>query len=164
MKKFTKITAMMLALLTMCVTFTACGDDDDDKQATVAAADIVAGSYNDDMTCTVMGSTDTYEDVDFTLTKVTDGTVNIVLPGFGTPPMQLPSITLEGVKVTGSDGTATIAEQVFSGKIVNASGAEKAYTCTISGSYANGKLTLNYSLQYGNMPMAMVCKFEGTKK
>lgn len=160
MEKFRKITVMMMAMLAMCVSFTACSDDDDEA---TPAAEVIAGSYTNNMTCTVMGQESTYENVNLTVTKTSESTVNIVLPGFGSGMMTLPSITLENVKVTGNETTAQIAEQVFTGTVVNASGAEKQYTCTLSGSYANNTLTLNYSLQYGSMPMAMVCKFVSAK-
>lgn len=161
MKKFKTMFAMMLALVGMCVAFTACSSDDD--EATPAAQEI-AGTYTDDMTLAVMGESSTYEDVTFSVAAASETTVNITLPAVGSGMMALPSITLQGVKVSGSGSTVTISEQEMSGTITNASGAEKAYTCTIAGSYTNGKLMLNYSLQYGNMPMAMVCAFTGTKK
>lgn len=163
MKQFRKITAMMLALLSVCVAFTSCGDDDDEPKVT-PAAQVVAGSYTDNMTCTVMGETSTYENVTVTVAAASETTVNVTLPSFGSGHMTLPAITISGVKVSGDGTTATIAEQEFSGKVTDANGAEKAYSCTISGSYAGGKLTLNYSIQYGAMPMAMVCAFSGNKK
>lgn len=160
MKKFKTIFATMLAVVSMCA-FTACSSDDDEE--VTPAAQEVAGTYTDDMTLTVMGETDTYEDVTFSVTAASETTVNITLPAVGSGMMALPSITLQGVKVS-SGSPISIPEQQMSGTIVNASGVEKSYTCTIGGSYTNGKLTLNYSLQYGNMPMAMICAFTGTKK
>lgn len=154
------MTAIMMAMLSSCIAFTSCSDDDEDDNST-PAAELVAGTYTDNMTCTVMGSESTYENVTVTINKVTDATVDVVLPGFGSGVMTLPSITLSGVKVSGNGTSATIDEQTFTGTVTNASGAEKSYTCTIAGSHADGKLTLNYSIQYGSMPMAMVCKFPG---
>lgn len=160
MKKFKTMFAMMLALVGMCVAFTACSSDDDDEAPATPAALEFAGTYQDDMTCTVSSSTDTYEDVTFTIVAKSETTVDITLPGFGNPPMQLPAITLEGVKVTTVSGVPTIAEQEFSGELSNG----KKYTCTIAGEYKGGKLTLNYSLQYGNMPFKMICSFTSAKK
>lgn len=162
MKQFRNLTFLFLATLSLCVGFTSCGDDDDDP-VTAGAADIIAGAYTDDMTCSVMGQASTYEDVTVNVTKVSDGVVSIALPSFGSGAMTLPVITLRGVKVSGSATTATIAEQEIKGTVVNASGAEKEYTCTIAGTYNAGHLTLNYSLQYGSMPMAMVCSFAADK-
>lgn len=163
MKKFKSMFATMMAVVAVCMTFTACGSDDDGAKETPAAKEI-AGTYTDDMTLSVMGQASTYEDVTFTVAAASENTVNITLPAVGSGAMALPSITLEGVKVSGSGTNVAISQQSLSGTIINASGAEKAYTCDIAGSYTGGKLTLNYSLQYGNMPMAMVCSFTGDKK
>ena len=47
---------------------------------------------------------------------------------------------------------------------VEVNGATKEFTMTLQGTYVAGKLTLNYTLVYGTMPMPMVCKFVATKK
>lgn len=162
MKKFKTMMAMMLALVAMCVTFTSCGDDDDDNKVT-PAAEYVAGSYVSDLSMTVMGSKSTYENAEVKIEKVDDQTVNVVLPAAGEGDMALPSITVPTLKVTGSNGSYAFSVEGYQGSM-EVNGENKKYTVTLSGAFANGKLTLDYQLQYGRMPMPMIGKFEASKK
>ena len=162
MKKFKTMMAMMLALVGMCVAFSSCSSDDDDDKVT-PAAEYVAGSYVSNLDMTVMGETSTYENAEIKLEKVDDKTINVVLPAAGEGMMALPSITVPNVKVTGSNGNYAFAVDSYKGSI-EVNGATKEFTVTMSGAFATGKLTLNYQLQYGKMPMPMIGKFEATKK
>ena len=162
MKKFKTMMAMMLALVAMCVTFSSCGGDDDDDQVT-PAAEYVAGTYVSNLSMTVMGEESTYENAEVKLEKVDDQTINVVLPAAGEGMMALPSLTIPALKVTGSNGTYAFSVQGYKGSI-DVNGATKEYTVTLTGAFANGKLTLNYQLQYGKMPMPMIGKFEASKK
>lgn len=137
--------------------FTSCGSDDDEPST--PAARIVEGSYTGDMTCSVMGSADVFEDLTFTVTAVSDAKVNLTIPSFGNPPMQLPEIVIDNLDVTGSDGSYTIQETVKEGTLDNG----KAYKVTLAGAYAGDRLTINFNLQYGSMPMPMICTFTAPK-
>lgn len=162
MKKFKTMMAMMLALVAMCVTFSACSSDDDDDKVT-PAAEYVAGSYVSNLSMTVMGEESTYENAEIKLEKVDDATINVVLPAAGEGMMALPSLTIPALKVTGSNGTYGFSVESYKGSI-EVNGATKEYTVTLTGAFANGQLTLNYQLQYGKMPMPMIGKFVASKK
>ena len=157
MKAIKLLSAMMIMAFGL-FGFSSCSDDKDEP-ATPAARSI-AGTYEGDMTCSVMGSEDVFEDVTFTVTAVDDSKVNIILPSFGNPPMQLPEIVVENLSVSGSDGTYSIPETVSEGTLENG----KAYKVTLTGAYAGDQLTINFNLQYGAMPMPMICSFTAPKK
>ncbi len=159
MKKFKTMLAMMLALVSMCVAFTSCGDDDDDVQT--PAAKEVAGTYVSNLDMTVMGEASTYENATVKIEVVDETTVKITLPACGEGMMALPALEVPAVKVTGSNGAYALAQDYTGTVTVN--GADKNYTVKLAGTFKDNKLTLNYSLQYGKMPAAMIGTFEATK-
>lgn len=158
MKLKTLLSATLCMALGLCA-LTSCSSDEKDEPDTPAARSI-AGSYTGDMDCTVMNSTDKMENVTYTVTATSDDAVSITIPSFGNPPMQLPEITVENVKVSGNKGAYTIDELTTSGTLSNG----KAYKITIAGTATDSNLKLNANLVYGNMPMPMILSFDGTKK
>lgn len=159
MNRYKCILATMLAVLSL-VSFNSCSDKDDDEPVATPAAKSVAGTYNGDMTCSVMGQESTFEDMTFNVTATDDATVSIEISSFGEPPMQVPAITVPDVKVAGSDGTYSLASTTFSGEMSNG----KTYSGTLDGSYASDKITIRFNLQYGAMPMPMICSFTAPKQ
>ena len=154
MKKFKTMMAMMLALVSMCVAFSSCSSDDDE---TVAAAKEISGSYTSSLDMTVMGETSTYDHVTMKIEAVDDATVKITLPACGEGMMAVPA-----VKVSGSNGAYAFAQENYAGT-VTVKGAEKNYTVTLQGTLKDKTLTVNYSIQYGKMPMPMIAKFVCTR-
>ena len=148
----------MMALVFM-VSFTACSDDDD-KDSVTPAAKSVAGTYKGDMSCSVMGQASTFEDMTFTLTATDDATVTLQISEFGSEPMKVPTITIPAIKVAGSDGTYALQKTNFEGSASNG----KTYSGVVEGSFADSKLTIDFRLQYGAMPMPMICSFTAPKQ
>ena len=136
MKKFKTMMAMMLALVSMCVAFSSCSSDDD--PVAVAAAKEIAGTYT--------GSLD----------------MTVTLPACGEGMMALPALEVPAVKVSGSNGAYAFSQENYAGTIT-VNGAEKKYTVTLHGTLKDKTLTVNYSVQYGKMPMPMIGKFVCTK-
>ncbi len=158
MKKYRPIlTTLTLACLAM-TAFTSCSDDDDNTPAAPAAKQI-EGTYTSSMTCSVMGSEDTFDDMTFTLTATDDATIDMTVPSFGNPPMQVPGFTITDMKVTGTDGTYTIAPTTFEGT----TDTGRTYSGQATGTYTDDILTVNFSLTYGAMPMPMICTFTAPK-
>lgn len=147
--------AVCLGIITMA---TSCSDDKDEPA--VPAAKSVAGTYTSDMTCSVMGQESTFEDMTFTLTPTDDATVTLDMSSFGNPPMQVPAINITGIKVTGENGTYTLAPTDFSGTTPDG----RAYSGKIQGSFADNCLNMQFNLQYGAMPMPMICSFTAQGK
>ena len=161
MKKFKfSFAAMMVAMLTFCVVFTSCSSDDD--PVAVAAAKEIAGSYTSTLDMTVMGQASTYDNITMKIEAVDDATVKVTLPACGEGMMALPALEVPAVKVTGSNGAYAFAQENYAGT-VTVNGAEKNYTVTLQGTLKDKTLTVNYSIQYGKMPMPMIGKFVCTK-
>ncbi|MGM9805521.1 MAG: calycin-like domain-containing protein [Candidatus Aphodosoma sp.] len=134
--------------------------DPENPETDGSAANAVEGVYVDDMTCSVMGSESVFEDVTFTLEAVSGTEVRVSVSSFGNPPMQVPGFSVGSVKVTGSDGRYVLAATEFSGE--NSEG--KTYSGTIQGSFEAGLLTVGLSLQYGAMPMPLICTFKASRQ
>ena len=159
MKKFKTMMAMMLALVSMCVASSSCSSDDDD---TVAAAKEIAGTYTSSLDMTVMGQASTYDNVTMKIEAVDDATVKVTLPACGEGKMALPALEVPAVKATGSNGAYAFSQESYAGT-VTVNGEEKKFTITLQGTLKDKTLTVNYSIQYGKMPMPMIAKFVCTK-
>lgn len=156
MKKFKfSFAAMMVAMLTFCVVFTSCSSDDDD---TVAAAKEIVGSYTGNLAMTVMGQASSHDNITMKIEAVDNATVKVTLPAFGEGMMALPVLEVPAVKVSGSNGAYAFSQENYAGT-VTVDGAEKKYTVTLQGTLKDKTLTVNYSVQYGKMPMPMIGKF-----
>ena len=107
-----------------------------------------------------MGSASTFENLTFSIEATDDATVAVTLPAFGEAPMAMPSLAITGVKVTEANGVVTLATTEVSGQIESG----KNYTCTLSGSVTDKVLNIKFNLQYGAMPMPMICSSTATKK
>lgn len=160
MKKFKTMMAMMLALVSMCVAFSSCSSDDD--PVAVAAAKEIAGTYTGSLGMTVMGTASTYDNLTMKIEAVDDATVKVTLPACGEGMMALPALEVPAVKASGSNGAYAFSQENYAGTIT-VNGAEKKYTVTLRGTLKDKTLTVNYSVQYGKMPMPMIGKFVCTK-
>lgn len=158
MKGLKTIFATMILSFGLVATMTSCSDKEDEPS--IPAAKSVAGTYNGDMTCSVMGSESVFEDMTFTVESTDDATVNVTISSFGNPPMQVPEVCVSGVKVSGTDDKYALAPTEFKGT----TDAGKAYSGTLQGSFENNELTIKFNLQYGAMPMPMICTFTAPKK
>jgi len=156
MKAFRLLPAMMIMALGL-FGLTSCSSDDDEPSTPAARS--IEGSYTGNMTTSVMGDEDIIEDLTFTVTAVDDSKVNLSIPAFGNPPMLLPAMVIENLTVSGSDGSYSIPETVREGTLENG----KAYRITVVGAYADDRLTINFNLNYGAMPMPMICSFTASK-
>jgi hypothetical protein len=160
MKKFKTMMVMMLALVSMCVAFSSCSSDDD--PVAVAAAKEIADTYTGSLNMTVMGTASTYDNLTMKIEAVDDATVKVTLPACGEGMMALPALEVPAVKVSGSNGAYAFSQESYAGTIT-VNGAEKNYTVTLQGTLRDNTLTVNYSVQYGKMPMPMIGKFVCTK-
>lgn len=164
MKKIKSVLATMLAVLSL-VSFNSCSDKEEnepvlDEPTAVSTAKDVAGTYKGDMTCSVMGQESIFEDMTFTVRATDDTTVSVEISTFGNPPMQVPAITVTGVKVSETSGTYTLTSTDFKGEMSNG----KSYSGTLDGDYESSTITVRFNLQYGSMPMPMICSFTAPKQ
>ena len=128
----------------------------------MAAAKEIAGTYTSSLDMTVMGQASTYDNLTMKIEAVDDATVKVTLPACGEGMMALPALEVPAVKVSGSNGAYAFAQENYAGTIT-VNGAEKKYTVTLQGTLKDKTLTVNYSVQYGKMPMPMIGKFVCTK-
>lgn len=154
--KTTKLLSAMLAVAFSLFSLASCGSDDEPE---TPAARSIAGEYHGNMTCSVLGEESTFENMTFTVTAVDDVTATISISSFGNPPMQVPGIVVSNVKVNGSDGNYPLDSTEFSGDLPNG----KTYSGTLQGSFAANTLSVQFNLQYGAMPMPMICSFSAPK-
>ncbi len=159
MKTFKVMTAMLVAVVSLCLVPSSCSRDKDEPAPAVAAKSI-AGSYKGSLKSVVMGTETTFDNVAVTLAAPDDATVDVAIGTFGTPPMAVPAFAVKGVKVTGANGTYTLATTEFSGT----STTGRNYSGTLQGSFAQDKLTVQFNLKYGAMPMPMVCTFTAPRE
>ena len=86
-----------------------------------------------------------------------DDKISIVLPAIGEGMMSIPAFTLSGIAVSTTDNKVfAIAETE-----INQTVGTTNYTGTLGGNVDNGKLTLNYALKPGAMPMSITFTFVG---
>lgn len=158
MKKLNTIFSALMLCIGLIATLSSCSDSNDEN--ITPAAKSIAGVYEGDMTCTVMGSESVFEDMVFTVDATDDASVTVKISAFGNPPMAVPEITIADVKVSGTDGEYALATTEFSGT----TDAGKAYSGTLLGNSSNNILTIKFNLKYGAMPMPMICSFTAPKK
>ncbi len=110
----------------------------------------IADRYQGSLVMSVMGKP--YgEPADVTITLEASGknSVTVKLPAMGEGRMALPALDIADVAVNASDyNTFTLAETSFEQTVDSLH-----CTGTVKGSVADGKLTLNYSVKPGSMPM-----------
>lgn len=158
MKKMkTIITALMLCT-GIVMTFASCSDKNDDP--IMPAAKNIEGVYHGDIICSVLDTEFVFEATTLTVAATDDATASITVSSFGEPPMQVPSFTVSGVTVSGSDGVYTLATTEFSGT----SDTGKTYSGTMQGDFADNSITIRFNLHYGAMPMPMICSFCAPKE
>lgn len=169
MKKIKTMKAMMMALC-MGMALASCSSSSSNdpiepnnnggnKKETVDFAKTIAGSYTNKLSMTVMQQESLYKNATVTLDRVDSTHVDITLPACGSGQMALPALKVEKVEVTDNSGEYKFAVENYNGS-VSVNGEQKNYTVTLSGAYKDGGVTLDYTLQYGKMPMAMIAKFD----
>ena len=164
MKKIKTMMAMIVALVAMTVAFSSCSKNDNNDDAATATAAQVVGTYTGDLAIEVSTSKSTTNGLEFKVEKADDTHVNLTLPAYGEGSMAFPGLTIKNLLVTGSNGTYTIPETSFN-QTITVNGEEKTIQQTaLTATFANGKMTLKYAMQYGKMPLVMNCSTEATKK
>lgn len=157
MEKIKVIFATMMLCLGILTTVSSCSDNNDEP--TILAAKKIEGTYTGDMTCSVMGNESTFENMTIIITASDDVLVSVTISEFGEPPMEMPSIIIPGIKVSGSDGIYNLATTEFIGD-----NNGKKYSGSAQGSFADKTLTFRFNLQYGAMPMPIICSFTASQK
>lgn len=120
----------------------------------------VAGKYTGIMSYGVSEMSEVEASVE--LKAQGDDKISIVLPAIGEGMMSLPEITLKDIAVDRIDHAEVPTDQrlfIIAETEINQTVGTTNYTGTLGGNVDNGKLTLNYSLKPGAMPMSITFKF-----
>lgn len=161
MKKFMTMTMAVMAFV---VSMSSCSKDDDAPE--VAVAEQVVGTYSGNEIVMVMGEESSNETKIYSFEKVTDTSVDMLIPEMGMGGhMSIPALLVKNIPLK-KNGNAIGGELAsYAGTVTNADGAEKAFAITGLVILIDGNnIAVNYSLKYGNMPMSMETTFTGTKK
>ena len=156
---------MAMAAMAFVFGLTSCGGDDDVPET--PAANRVAGYYAGTETLTVDGEADESDEV-IQITKVTDTTVDLVLPSYGEGMMTIPELPVKNIVVAkkGDDISGTITGGTYTGTVTNSKGEEKTYTVNdfvLLYNETNKTLILTFKMKYGNMPFVFEGLFVGEK-
>ncbi|MBQ8155017.1 MAG: hypothetical protein IJ185_01840 [Prevotella sp.] len=161
MKRFMTMT---LAALAFVVSMSSCSKDDDASE--VAVAEQVAGTYSGNEIVMVMGEESSNETKIYSFEKVTDTSVDMLIPEMGMGGhMSIPALQVKNIPLKKNGNTIGGELASYAGTVINADGAEKAFTITGLVILIDGNnIAVTYSLKYGNMPMSMETTLIGTKK
>ena len=161
MKRFKTMT---LAALAFVVSMSSCSKDDDAPE--VAVAELVAGTYSGNEIVMVMGEESSNETKIYSFEKVTDTSVDMLIPEMGMGGhMSIPALQVKNIPLKKNGNTIGGELASYAGTVINADGAEKAFTITGLVILIDGNnIAVTYSLKYGNMPMSMETTLIGTKK
>lgn len=156
---------MAMAAMAFVFGLSSCGGDDDVPET--PAANQVAGNYAGTETLTVDGEADESDEV-IQITKVTDTTVDLVLPAYGEGMMTIPELPVKNIVVAkkGDDISGTITGGTYTGTVTNSKGEEKTYTVNdfvLLYNETNKTLILTFKMKYGNMPFVFEGLFVGQK-
>ena len=156
---------MAMAAMAFVFGLSSCGGDDDVPET--PAANQVAGNYAGTETLTVDGEADESDEL-IQITKVTDTTVDLVLPSYGEGMMTIPELPVKNIVVAkkGDDISGTITGGTYTGTVTNSKGEEKTYTVNdfvLLYNETNKTLILTFKMKYGNMPFVFEGLFVGEK-
>ena len=152
---------LLMALMALFVT--SCSDDDE----VVNYGTEIAGTYAGENSISVGGMPmDPYK-ASMKVEAQPNGKVTLVLPGtvFQMGPnreMKLSDVTLKDVEVVPATGTNgfVLTHAAFTQEI---DGMTYTNNIGVNGTIKDNKLVVDYDIQPGAMPMAIVCKFTGAK-
>lgn len=158
---------MAMAAMAFVFGLSSCGSNDEPPLPETPVANQVAGLYSGTETMTVDGDADESEEI-FEITKVTDTTVDLVLPSYGESMMTIPELPVKDI-VLAEDGdiiAGSLKNGSYTGTVKNSKGEEKTYTVNdfvLLYNETNKTLILTFKMKYGNMPFVFEGLFVGQK-
>ena len=165
MKKFMTMT---LAAMAFVFGMSSCSSSNDDEPE-VPVATQVAGSYTGTEIVLVNAEESSNETKTYQFTKVTDVSVDMVIPEVGMGMMTIPSIPVKNIPLTKNGNSITGKLDMYPPSeditVKNAQGEEKKFNIKdLTFILSDKTIAVTFSLKYGNMPMWMDFQFTGSKK
>lgn len=149
-------------MMVIALCMVACGNDDDDKTADLAAA--VAGQYEGTLSLSVNGNGTGSSEGTVTVTKKAEGKVDVLLFDFvGIGHNNMTGVTANNVTVTEQNGIYTLTATAVK-STASMGGNTLEVKGTLTGKIQEGKLTFTFNFTPGSMPMPVTANFSGTKK
>ncbi len=166
MKKFMTMT---LAAMAFVVSMSSCSSSSNDDQPEVPLATQVVGSYTGTEIVLVNAEESSNETKTYQFTKVTDVSVDMVIPEVGMGMMTIPSIPVKNIPLTKNGNSITGKLDMYPPSeditVKNAQGEEKKFNIKdLTFILSDKTIAVTFSLKYGNMPMWMDFQFTGSKK
>lgn len=158
---------MAMAAMAFVFGLSSCGSNDEPPLPETPVANQVAGLYSGTETMTVDGDADESEEI-FEITKVTDSTVELLLPEYGEGMMTIPEIPVKDI-VLAEDGdiiAGSLKNGSYTGTVKNSKGEEKSFTVNefiLLYNTTNKAIIVTFTLKYGNMPFGFDVVFEGKR-
>ena len=178
MKKLLSLMLLLLAAMMTTATFTACGDDDNDKTET--PAEKAAGIYTGTDQVTIGGQWTYTSSADYTITANADGSINLTIGtetyentimgnitqgAFTIKNVPYDAKTLSFTKDYAADNLSAHVTMVKDGNILKDDDFSiPSGTITVT-PQADGSIKVtNKQYTYGKMPFKMDAEFTGTRK
>ena len=166
MKKFMTMT---LAAMAFVFSMSSCSSSSNDDQPEVPLATQVVGSYTGTEIVLVNAEESSNETKTYQFTKVTDVSVDMVIPEVGMGMMTIPSIPVKNIPLTKNGNSITGKLDMYPPSeditVKNAQGEEKKFNIKdLTFILSDKTIAVAFSLKYGNMPMWMDFQFTGSKK
>lgn len=172
MKKIWRVFAAVALVAFAATTMASCDKDDDNDKDLEGGASKIAGTYNGDLSATVMGTPCDFDgkyDVVITKLKGIEDDVTITLPEctYSNEQMHggfvIPSVTVADVDVARSSSDANV--YVLDDEDFSTTVDGMTVTGKISGGKVTGsKIELTYTITPGTMPMPINFTFTGNLK
>jgi len=159
MKKSYSFLIMALAIAMFVLTSCNKEKNKEESPAVTDLTEYVVGLYDGELTYSVSGTPFDTTDCQVRLTKEGDNTVSVVLPSVGEGMFGIPEITLSGVVINTTDNVVFNIEETE----INTTIGTTNYVGQLEGVVNGSKLTLDYSLTPGAMPMSIDFIFVGEK-
>ena len=160
---------MTLAAMAFVFSMSSCSSSSNDDQPEVPLATQVVGSYTGTEIVLVNAEESSNETKTYQFTKVTDVSVDMVIPEVGMGMMTIPSIPVKNMPVTKNGNSITGKLDMYPPSeditVKNAQGEEKKFNIKdLTFILSDKTIAVTFSLKYGNMPMWMDFQFTGSKK
>ena len=164
-----KLMTMTIAAMAFVMSMSSCSSSSNDDQPEVPLATQVVGSYTGTEIVLVNAEESSNETKTYQFTKVTDVSVDMVIPEVGMGMMTIPSIPVKNIPLTKNGNSITGKLDMYPPSeditVKNAQGEEKKFNIKdLTFILSDKTIAVTFSLKYGNMPMWMDFQFTGSKK
>lgn len=136
-----------------------CDKDDEKDDSLSPNVEAVVGSYNGILIESINGENRDTTEATIVITADGNENVRVVLPAFGEGGMALMECAVGQVAVNKDGNSYTIVKENYEQTLTKPDGSNIVYTGSISGQVTDGRLSLEYNVKPGAMPMSIHFSF-----